>query len=314
MKFKIKNFIQSEALSGILLLIATVAAMTMANSPFANHYEKFFNSEMIIGYPQFFIVKTLREWVNDGLMSFFFLLVSLEIKREIIEGELNALNKIILPILAALGGMVLPALIYCFFTWDHKELLKGWAIPSATDIAFALGILTLLGKRIPLTLKIFVTAIAIFDDIGAILIIAFFYTQHISLLALIMVLGCALLLALLNHFKIINLTAYLLLGLVLWTCMLKSGIHASLTGVLLAFFIPLRHEDGYSPLIRLEQGINYWVTLVIVPLFALANAGLSLQNLSLQNLLQPLPLGILSGLFIGKQVGILMMTWLAITI
>ncbi|MCH9770445.1 MAG: Na+/H+ antiporter NhaA [Gammaproteobacteria bacterium] len=310
MAFKlIRQFIKLEASGGIILFITALLALIIDNSSWSVYYRAFFNTTFSFHLGMLTLSKPILLWVNDGFMSIFFLLVGLEIKREMFEGELNSLTRAALPAIAAVGGMVVPALVYVFFNWGHTEALRGWAIPTATDIAFSLGILALLGSRIPPSLKIFLTALAIFDDIGAIIVIAVFYTKHISMLLLFIGLGLILVLVILNRLRIVNLAAYFVVGFILWVCVLKSGVHATLAGIILAFAIPLKNpkQPQFSPLRRLEYNLHPWVAFGILPIFAFANAGVSLKGLSFSHLLSPVPLGIAAGLFIGKQIGI----WLA---
>jgi len=292
----LRAFLRSEAAGGVLLMIAAAAALVVANSPLAEGY--FHALHAYLG------PLSVEHWVNDGLMAVFFLLVGLEIKREVVDGELSTWPRRALPGFAALGGMVVPALIYLLIARDAPEVRAGWAIPAATDIAFALGVLSLLGPRVPGALKIFLAALAIIDDLGAILIIALFYTDHLTLWALG---GAAVVLAALvalNRMKVTALWAYLLLGAVLWVLFLKSGIHATLAGVLLAMTIPLSPDHGRSPLHKLEHGLNPWVAYLIVPVFGFANAGVALGGLSASALAAPATLGAALGLFLGKQVGV----------
>ncbi len=313
-KIKRYNFFDNESAGGILLILATIAAMAIANSPLAHYYDMLINVPVGIYAGEFEISKPVLLWINDGLMAIFFLAVGLELKREILEGELTKPKKIILPLLGATGGMLVPALIYIALNWKDPVAMQGWAIPSATDIAFALGILTLLGKDVPIGLKLFLATLAIFDDIGAIIIIALFYTQKLSLIALLIALGMMLILYFLNRRGFTSLTTYAFIGVILWIAVLKSGVHATLTGVLLAFFIPMRTaaEPHRSPLRQLEHDLDRSVTFVILPLFAFANAGITLQGLSLDAFLHPVPLGIALGLFLGKQTGIFFFSWLGI--
>jgi Na+:H+ antiporter, NhaA family len=251
-------------------------------------------------------------WINDGLMAIFFLLVGLELKREWIVGELADKRQVVLPGVAAVGGMIAPALFYVAFNSGDATALNGWAIPAATDIAFALGILSLLGSRVPLSLKIFLTSLAIFDDVGAIIIIALFYTAELSVLSLLVAGACVGVLALLANKRIMAPGPYLVVGLVLWVAMLKSGVHATLAGVLLAMFIPMRHTSGQaddSPLRRMEHGLHPWVAYMVLPIFAFANAGLNLQGLGAEQVLHPVTLGVASGLFLGKQIGVMLCVW-----
>ncbi len=309
----ILKFFKMESSSGILLLIATIFALIFANSPLNGIYDLFLNMPVVIKIGGFEIAKPLLLWINDGLMAVFFFLVGLELKREIIEGELSDIKKIVLPGVGAIGGMVLPALIYVFFNKGDSVALAGWAIPAATDIAFALGILSLLGSRVPTLIKVFLTSLAIFDDVGAILIIALFYTSKISFSALITVLVCALILFVMNKKKVVSKSPYLFVGIILWAAMLKSGVHATLAGVILAMFIPLNSTDkSFSPLKELESDLHTAVAFFILPLFAFANAGIKLQNIGMEHFFNPITLGIALGLFLGKQIGIFALCWLAI--
>ncbi len=309
----ILKFFKMESSSGILLLIATIFALIFANSPLNGIYDLFLNMPVVIKIGGFEIAKPLLLWINDGLMAVFFFLVGLELKREIIEGELSDIKKIVLPGVGAIGGMVLPALIYVFFNKGDSVALAGWAIPAATDIAFALGILSLLGSRVPTSIKVFLTSLAIFDDVGAILIIALFYTSKISFSALITVLVCALILFVMNKKKVVSKSPYLFVGIILWAAMLKSGVHATLAGVILAMFIPLNSTDkSFSPLKELESDLHTAVAFFILPLFAFANAGIKLQNIGMEHFFNPITLGIALGLFLGKQIGIFALCWLAI--
>ncbi|TNF43310.1 MAG: Na+/H+ antiporter NhaA [Epsilonproteobacteria bacterium] len=299
----------NETAGGVLLIIAAVMAMIVANSPLSPYYNMLIDIPVRISVGDFEIAKPLLLWINDGLMALFFLAVGLELKREIIEGELSHPKKIILPLLGAIGGMAVPALIYIAFNHDDPIAMNGWAIPTATDIAFALGILMLLGKRVPVALKLFLASLAIFDDIGAIIIIALFYTSELSLTALTVSSVMILLLYIMNKRGATELTTYGILGLILWVSVLKSGVHATLAGVILAFFIPLKvkcKSDSVvrSPLRQLEKDLDKSVTFLILPLFAFTNASVLLSDVTLDSLLHPIPLGIALGLFLGKQLGI----------
>ena len=260
------------------------------------------------------IDKPLLLWINDGLMAIFFFYVGLELKRDLVEGELSDPRKIVLPAAGAIGGMLIPALIYVYFTIDDPAALRGWAIPAATDIAFAIGILALLGSGVPKSLRIFLTSLAIFDDIGAIVIIALFYTDDISLLALGFVMACFPILVMLNRFKVESKSVYMLLGIIVWVAMLKSGVHATLTGVLIAFFVPMqsKRDPRISPLKILEDDLNNAVAFIVLPLFAFANAGIHILNLKLDEAFHSVPVGIALGLFVGKQLGVFGFCWLAI--
>ena len=299
----------NDTAGGVLLIVAAAMAMIVANSPLAPYYSMLIDIPVRISVGEFEIAKPLLLWINDGLMALFFLAVGLELKREIIEGELSDPKKIILPLLGAIGGMVIPAMIYIAFNYDDPIAMNGWAIPTATDIAFALGILMLLGKKVPIALKLFLASLAIFDDIGAIVIIALFYTSKLSLTALSISAIVILLLYIMNRRGATEITTYAILGLILWVAVLKSGVHATLAGVILAFFIPLKvkckgEDKVRSPLKQLEKDLDRSVTFLIVPLFAFANASVVLSNVTIDSLLHPIPLGIALGLFVGKQVGI----------
>lgn len=315
MAFKtFREFIKLESSAGVILFITAVLALIIDNTPWQQYYHAFFSVPMSIHIGALKLSKPMLLWVNDGFMTIFFLLVGLEIKRELLEGELNSIKKASLPAIAALGGMVIPALIYLYFNHGDSVAMQGWAIPVATDIAFSLGILSLLGSRIPVSLKIFLTALAIFDDVGAIAIIAIFYTADISIYLLYVAAGLIILLMLLNRFKVTRYSPYILIGLVLWVCVLKSGVHATLAGLVIAFAIPLRDpkHPTRSPLRELEHKLHPWVAFGILPLFAFANAGISFQGLSLQHFISPVPIGIACGLFFGKQIGIWVASYLGI--
>jgi len=316
MKFKIlREFIKIESASGMVLFSATLLALILANSPLQSFYFNFFHSSLGLLFNRITVAINFKTLIDDGLMAIFFLLVSLEIKRELLIGELNTRAKAILPAIAALGGMVLPAIIYIMFNYQYSANLTGWAIPTATDIAFSLGILTLLGPRVPASLKAFLTALAILDDLGAIIIIAIFYTNHIALFFLGAALIATLALLLLNIFNVRAIWPYLLIGTVLWICIIKSGVHATIAGVITGFLIPLeikKRNQVFSPLQQLEEKLHPWVAYGILPLFALANAGLVFGRIELHDVLNPIVLGITIGLFIGKQFGVLTACWLAI--
>lgn len=311
---KLKAFFQFEAAGGIILAIAAIAAMIIANSPLHHWYSAFIHAPVELRVGDFQIAKDAHHWINDGLMAVFFFLVGLELKREVLVGELSDINQIILPAAAAVGGMLMPALVYIAFNYHEPEFLKGWAIPAATDIAFALGILSLLGDRVPNSLKIFLVSIAIFDDIGAILIIALFYTSDLSFFSLAVAGLCLPILWLLNRRNVTNVTAYILIGIIMWAAVLKSGIHATLAGVVLALFIPMidRTDPEHSPLEELEEDLHNTVAFGILPIFAFANAGIPLKGAGLEELFHSVPLGIAAGLFIGKQIGVMLTCWLLI--
>ncbi|MBH0097128.1 Na+/H+ antiporter NhaA [Psychrobacter sp. NZS113] len=309
---RIKAFFEFEAAGGIVLALAAIAAMIIANSPLNTWYEGFIHAPVAIQIGEFAIAKDAHHWINDGLMAIFFFLVGLELKREVLIGELSNVKQIILPAGAALGGMIAPAIVYLLFNYNEPEFWKGWAIPAATDIAFALGILSLLGNRVPNSLKVFLVSIAIFDDIGAILIIALFYTSDLSLQSLALAALCLPFLYILNRRNVTSITPYLLIGVIMWVAVLKSGIHATLAGVVLALFIPMfdRTDPEHSPLEELEHDLHNTVAFGILPLFAFANSGISLKGAGLAELFHSVPLGIAAGLFIGKQVGVMVMCWL----
>ena len=308
-----KWFFQLEAASGLVLLIAAIIALVISNSNFSDLYFNTLEQYLFIGINNFGLKLSVHHWINDLLMAIFFFFVTLEIKREFIQGELSNLKKALLPIIGAVGGMVIPALVYVVINFGNTETLNGWAIPSATDIAFSLGILSLLGSRVPISLKIFLTALAIIDDLGAILIIAFFYSGDLSISYLSLILISYIFLLILNKFGIKKFFPYLIIGSFMWFFTYKSGIHATIAGVLLASTIPHRIKDkDFSLLIKLEHSISPYVAFMIMPIFAFANAGVSLEGLSLSSLLEPVPLGILLGLFIGKQVGVMLFSFVAV--
>ncbi|KHT16598.1 Na+/H+ antiporter NhaA [Pectobacterium brasiliense] len=310
----IRRFIQLDAAAGVMLMMATVLALTFANwSVTAAGYQQFLMMPVEMRFGALEINKNLLLWINDGLMAIFFLLIGLEVKRELVEGTLASRQQAMLPLAAAVGGMMFPAFLFLLFNANDEVTRAGWAIPAATDIAFAIGVLTLLGKRVPAGLKVFLLALAIIDDLGAILIIALFYTQQIFWPAL----GGAVLaiaaLAYMNRQQVGKTSAYLLVGIVLWVCILKCGVHATLAGVIVGFFIPLRASNGEpSPATTLEHGLQTWVAFLIIPLFAFANAGIVLQGIVLEKLFSPLSLGIAAGLLIGKPLGITLFSWLTI--
>lgn len=311
---RIQNFMKLESSAGILLILAALAALVASNSFLLDHYKGLLQTPVSVQVGGLEIAKPLILWINDGLMAIFFLLIGLEIKREVLQGELSSLDKAALPIVAAIGGMAVPALVYLGINMGSPESLRGWAIPAATDIAFALGILMLLGSRVPVSLKIFLLAIAIIDDLGAILIIAMFYTSNLSLLALgLAAVGVVALIGL-NRSGVKATTPYLLIGLVIWVCVLKSGVHATLAGVVTALLIPIkgRTAEEQSPLHKLEHDLHPWVAFGILPVFAFGNAGVSLSGIGFADLLAPLPLGIALGLFFGKQLGVFGATLLAV--
>lgn len=312
----IRRFITSESAGGLVLAFAAVAALTVANSALGPAYREFIGlrGEVRIGNDWLVLSKPLLLWVNDLWMAVFFFVVGLEIKREVLGGELDTVKKALLPASAALGGMAVPALIYAALNFGDALALRGWAIPMATDIAFALGILMLLGSRVPVSLKVFLTAVAIIDDLGAIIVIAVFYTDHLSMPMLAAAGGGALLLLLLNQWRVSSVGPYVVIGLFIWVCVYKSGIHATLAGVVTAMAIPLRDDDGGSPLQTAENTLHPWVAFGVLPMFAFVNAGVNLQGVSLGTLAQGIPLGIALGLVVGKAIGVFGASWLLIRI
>jgi len=310
----ITTFFKLEAAGGILLMLATVLALICANSPLRGAYGLFLDTPVAVRIGGLEIAKPLLLWINDGLMAVFFFLVGLELKRELVEGELSEVRNVLLPGIGAVGGMVVPAIIYLAFNRGDATAMNGWAIPAATDIAFALGVLSLLGSRVPASIKIFLTSLAIFDDIGAIVIIALFYTAKLSITALVVAAACLPVLYLMNRRQVASRSLYIVVGAVLWVAMLKSGVHATLAGVILAMFIPMqsKRDPGHSPLKTLEHDLHAAVAFVILPVFAFANSGISFGGMGAEQILHPVPLGIAAGLFIGKQAGIFAVCWLAI--
>lgn len=302
----ISRFLRLESAGGLVLIAAALVALAVSNSPFAGAYRELLSLPVEIRVGALELGKPLHLWIDDGLMAVFFLLVGLEIKRELLQGELSTVAQIGLPLSAAVGGMVVPAALYFWLNHGDATAVRGWAIPMATDIAFALGIISLLGKRVPLSLKVFLTAIAIADDLGAILVIALVYTDHVSVMMLLLAGAAFLALVALNFFRVRALSAYALVGVFLWLFVLKSGIHATVAGVILAFTIPLKGEEGAqsSPLVRLEHGLHPWVAFGVLPIFAFANAGVVLAGIGLATLFAPVPLGIVTGLVLGKLIGI----------
>ena len=307
------SFFKLEAASGIVLLFAAVIALVISNSELSNLYFSTLERYLFIGINNFGLKLSVLHWINDALMAIFFFFVTLEIKREFLQGELSNIKQALLPIIAAVGGMVVPALIYVFINLGDGETLKGWAIPSATDIAFSLGVLSLLGKRVPLSLKVFLTALAIIDDLGAIVIIALFYSGDLSIKYLSLMLLAFIVLLVINKFNVKRFLPYLIVGIFLWDFTHNSGIHATIAGVLLAMTIPHRKKDrDFSLLIKVEHAISPYVAFGIMPIFAFANAGVSLEGLSFSSLLDKVPLGIVLGLFVGKQLGVFVFSYTAI--
>lgn len=310
----IASFLRLESAGGILLFLSAVCAILLANSFLEPYYQLLLSTPVEIRVGALEIAKPLLLWINDGLMAVFFFLVGLELKRELVEGELSDKRNIILPGVGAVGGMAVPALIYLYFNADDPVAVQGWAIPAATDIAFALGVLTLLGSRVPTSIKIFLTSLAIFDDVGAILVIAFFYTSKISASALAVVALCIPVLFYMNKRNVVSKSPYILIGVIMWVATLKSGVHATLAGVLLAMFIPLRSESNPddSPLKSLEHDLHSIVAFFVLPVFAFANAGINLSGVTLDQVFHGVPIGIALGLFFGKQIGIFGCCWLFI--
>ncbi len=308
-----KWFFKLESASGLVLLISAVIALIISNSNFSSLYFETLQSYLFIGINNIGLKMSLHHWINDALMAVFFFFVTLEIKREFILGELSSPKQALLPIIAAIGGMLVPALIYIYINFGNGDTINGWAIPSATDIAFSLGVLSLLGSRVPISLKVFLTALAIIDDLGAIIIIAFFYTGDLSIQYLSLLLLTFIVLLILNKSGVNKFLPYLILGLILWFFTYQSGVHATISGVLLATVIPHRKKnEEYSLLTKIEHNISSYVAFGIMPLFALANAGVSLDGINLESLLSPVPLGIVLGLFVGKQIGVFLFSIIAI--
>ncbi|WP_394173357.1 Na+/H+ antiporter NhaA [Thalassotalea litorea] len=312
----ILSFFKMETSGGIILILAAVLAMVFANTELRIYYDLLLSTPVAVIVGPLEVAKPLLLWINDGLMAVFFFLVGLELKRELIEGELSDRRNIILPGVGAIGGMLVPALVYVYFNYDDPMLRQGWAIPAATDIAFALGVLSLLGSRVPSSVKVFLTSLAIFDDIGAIIIIAMFYTDDISFVSLVVVACCIPILYLFNRSKVEARSLYMMVGLIMWVALLKSGVHATLSGVLVALFIPLTSatRKNFSPLKSLEHDLHSVVAFFVLPVFAFANAGINLTGVGTEQLMHSVPLGIALGLFIGKQVGIFGLCYLAIKI
>ena len=308
-----KYFFKLESSSGFVLLFAAVLALFISNGSLSDQYFSILQKYLILGTENFGLKLSVIHWINDVLMAIFFFFVSLEIKREFLQGELSNPKQAMLPIIGAVGGMLVPALFYIFINFSDSATIRGWAIPSATDIAFSLGVLSLLGKRVPISLKVFLTALAIIDDLGAIVIIAFFYSGNIEVKYLILMLISLLILISLNKYKVKNFVPYLIVGLFLWDFTHESGIHATIAGVLLALTIPhnLKNQKK-SLLLKLEHGLSPYVAFGIMPLFAFANAGVSLEGLTFNSLLAPVPLGIVAGLFFGKQIGVFAFSYLAV--
>ena len=308
----IRNFVRLESSSGILLLIAGLIALVLSNSSFAGIFDHILHLKLYFGTNLPLFHKSIQHWINDGLMVIFFFVVGLELKREFLEGELSMPSQAILPVIAAVGGMAVPAIFYLLFNFNNPETFQGWAIPSATDIAFSLGVLSLLGKKVPISLKIFLMALAIIDDLGAIIIIALFYSSNLEIFSLLVVLFILFFLYLCNRRNLQNIWIYILLGFFLWIFIQNAGIHATISGVLLAIFVPHKKTKQRSLLTCAENKLHPWVAYLIMPLFALTNAGVYLGDVSLASLSNPVPLGIMTGLFFGKQIGVFFTTFLLI--
>ena len=312
----IKEFIQKESSAGIILILITILALLLENSSLSTIYNNFLHTHVEVRFGNLQIAKPLLLWVNDGLMAIFFFLIGLEVKREVLEGHLSSISQVALPGIAAIGGMVVPALVFIAFNQGESFAMKGWAIPTATDIAFALGILSLLGNRVPVSLKLFLMALAIIDDLGAIVIIALFYTTNLSTISIAVSLISLVILFIMNKMGVTKKAAYILIGIILWVSVLKSGVHATLAGVALAFMIPLNSQDKdgkkFSMSKELEHDLHYWVAFFILPLFAFVNAGVDLRGISIEDMTGTVPMGIMFGLFVGKQVGVFGFSWLAI--
>jgi NhaA family Na+:H+ antiporter len=308
----LRDFMKLESAGGILLLTAAVVAMVIANSPLQGFYGALLDTPVAVQVGKLIIAKPLLLWVNDGLMAIFFFLIGLEIKREVMEGELSSFKQVALPGMGALGGMLVPASIYAWFNWHDPIALDGWAIPVATDIAFALALLGVFGARVPTSLKVFLLTLAIFDDLAAIVIIALFYSADMSVAALMVSAAALALGIIMNRLGVTRISCYVLLGVILWTAVLKSGVHATLAGVLIAFCVPMRDPQGHSPLRSLEHDLHGPVAYIILPIFAFANAGLSFQGMSVADLAHPVTLGVILGLLLGKPLGILLFVGLAV--
>ncbi len=308
-----KEFFKLESSSGIMLLLAAVLALIISNGSYSDEYFSILKKYITLGTESFGLKLSVLHWINDVLMAIFFFFVSLEIKREFLQGELSNPKQALLPIIGAVGGMAIPALFYIIVNYSDSTTLNGWAIPSATDIAFSLGVLSLLGKRVPISLKVFLTALAIIDDLGAIVIIAFFYSGNIQIIYLLLMLAAVIILILLNKFKINIFLPYLIVGIFLWDFTHQSGVHATIAGVLLALTIPHNTKvNKNSLLLKLEHGLAPYVAFGIMPIFAFANAGVSLEGLTFATLLNPVPLGIVLGLFFGKQIGVFVLSYLSV--
>ena len=308
-----RYFFKLEAASGLILLFAAILALIISNGIFSEYYFSILEKYITLGTKDFGLKLSVLHWINDVLMAIFFFFVSLEIKREFLQGELSNPKQAMLPIIGAVGGMAIPALFYIVVNFSDSATLNGWAIPSATDIAFSLGVLSLLGKRVPISLKVFLTALAIIDDLGAIVIIAFFYSGNIEIKYLVLMVVALLVLVILNKYKIKSFIPFLIVGIFLWDFTHQSGIHATIAGVLLALTIPHNIKNNkQSMLLKLEHGLSPYVAFGIMPVFAFANAGVSLEGLTFATLLNPVPLGIVLGLFFGKQIGVFFLSYISV--
>lgn len=316
MKAQFKQMIEHDAAGGVILVFAAVLALIFANSPLYGFYQGVLDLPVEVQFGTFEIAKPLLLWINDGLMAIFFFMIGLEVKREILEGHLNSISQISLPAIAAIAGIAVPALVYSAFNANDPVAISGWAIPAATDIAFALGIFSLFGRTLPITLKLFLLSVAIFDDIGAIVIIALFYSAELSTTSLTIALAGLAVLFIFNRLRLRAQGAYILVGVIVWAAVLKSGVHATLAGFAVAWFIPInvKNDDGNPMLAHLEHSLHSWVAFFILPIFAFANAGVNLTGTALADVMNPIVMGIVAGLFIGKQVGIFSACWLAVKI
>jgi NhaA family Na+:H+ antiporter len=309
----IQDFLKLEATSGIILMMAAILAMVIANSPLSPWYDLLLDIPVVVAVGTFEIAKPLLLWINDGLMALFFFLIGLELKREFLEGDLSKPGQVTLPAIGAVGGMLVPALCYAALNYEDPAALNGWAIPTATDIAFALGVLAIIGSKVPLQLKVFLTSLAIFDDLGAIIVIAAFYTEQLSVLSLSVSAAMLVLLFIFNREGVVSTAPYIFVGIILWVAVLKSGVHATLAGVVLALFIPIKGKPGQlSPLKELEHNLHALVAFIVLPIFAFANAGISFDGIGLEQVMQPVPLGIILGLVVGKQLGVFGFCFIAI--
>lgn len=316
---KLKEFLKLESSAGITLMFATVAALIVSNSPLTNYYSQILDTRVAVIFGALVLDKPLLLWINDGLMAIFFLLIGLELKREVMEGQLSSKDQLVLPLLAAIGGFAVPAFIYFLFNQDNPEALNGWAIPSATDIAFALGVLALLGSRAPLALKIFLTTLAIIDDLAAIIVIAIFYSSDLSLVSIALAATGIIVLIILNLRGVSNKAPYIIVGIIVWVCVLKSGVHATLAGVIVALTIPMRAKSlpgaigsASSPLKEMEHSLHPWVAFAVLPIFAFANAGVNLSGITWSDLQNTVTMGIFFGLVVGKTIGVFGIAWLTV--